>query len=231
MRTSVPAALPAILLLWGTTAIAQNESKADQSWRPLFDGKNLDGWEHIGPGKMVLDDGALRTEGGMGLLWYTKEKLGDCVIRVVYKTESRRANSGVFVRIAEPPKDPWYAVNHGFEIQICDAEDDYHGTGAIYSLSRSQERPIKPQGEWNTMEIALRGQQILVSLNGAQVNVFDAAKSTVPERTKDYEPERGPRPTWGYIGLQNHGDVGQNSHVFFKEVSVRPLTPLDRPRR
>ena len=81
------------------------------------------------------------------------------------------------------------------------------------------------------MEITLRGQQILISLNGAQVNVFDAEKSTVPERTKNYEPERGPRPASGYIGLQNHGDVGQNSHVFFKEVGVRPLTPLDRPKR
>jgi len=231
MRASFLAPLPAILLLWGTAAIAQQvESPSGSTWRPLFDGKSLDGWEHVGPGRMVLEDGMLRTEGGMGLLWYTKEKFGDCVIRVVYKTESRRANSGVFVRIAEPPKDPWYAVHHGFEIQICDAEDEYHGTGAIYSLSRSRVRPVKPQGEWNTMEIILRGQQILIALNGAQVNDFDAEHSTVPERTKDYEPERGPRPTAGYIGLQNHGDVGQNSHVFFKEVSVRPLTPLDRPK-
>jgi hypothetical protein len=231
MRTSLLAVLPAALLLCGTAAIAQDESKLSPTWRTLFDGRSLDGWEHIGPGKMVLEDGMLRTEGGMGLLWYPKEKFGDCVIRVVYKTESRRANSGVFVRIAEPPKDPWYAVHHGFEVQICDAEDEFHGTGAIYSLSRSRERPVKAQGEWNTMEITLRSQQILISLNGAQVNDFDAEKSTVPERTKNYEPERGPRPASGYIGLQNHGDVGQNSHVFFKEVSVRPLTPLDRPKR
>ena len=63
-------------------------------WRPLFNGKDLDGWEHVGPGKMVVEDGVIRTEGGMGLLWYTKEKLGDCTIRVVYKTEKSRSNSG-----------------------------------------------------------------------------------------------------------------------------------------
>ena len=34
----------------------------------------------------MVEDGVLRTEGGMGLLWYSREKLGNCVIRVVYKT-------------------------------------------------------------------------------------------------------------------------------------------------
>ena len=52
-------------------------------WRPLFDGKTLDGWEHVGPGRFVVENGALRTEGGMGLLWYTREKFGDATIRVV----------------------------------------------------------------------------------------------------------------------------------------------------
>ena len=59
------------------------------------------------------------------------------------------------------------------------------------------------------------------------MNDFDAEKSQIPKRVKDYEPERGPRPTSGYIGLQNHGDVTGDSQVYFKEVSVRPLTPLD----
>ena len=59
------------------------------------------------------------------------------------------------------------------------------------------------------MEIILRGQEIVVSLNGGQVNHFDPDEGKVPERNKDYEPERGPRPTSGYIGLQNHGDVSR----------------------
>jgi hypothetical protein len=229
MRTTLFAALSAFaVLLSGATA---QQAPADaKDWRSLFDGKSLDGWEHIGPGKMLLEDGAIRTEGGMGLLWYTKEKFGDCVIRVVYKTSDRQANSGVFVRIADKPKDPWYAVHHGYEVQISDSDDDLHGTGAIYSLSKAAARPAKPAGEWNTLEIALRGQEIVISLNGGQVNRFDSEKSEVPERTKDYEPERGPRPTSGYIGLQNHGDVSGDAYVLFKEVSVRPLTKEDKPK-
>lgn len=65
MRWLPFAVLPALLF----TSIVQGEDYArPRSWRTLFDGKTLDGWEHIGPGKMVLEDGVLRTEGGMGLL-------------------------------------------------------------------------------------------------------------------------------------------------------------------
>jgi hypothetical protein len=231
MRTSVLAALPVVLLILSSTARTQSDPESSAAWRPLFDGKSLNGWEHIGPGKMDLVDGVIRTEGGMGLLWYTKEKFGDCVIRVVYKTSSKHSNSGVYVRIADKPKDVWFPVHHGYEVQIEDAGDEYHGTGAIYSLSKSIARPVKPHGEWNTMDITLRGQQIIVSLNGGQVNDFDSEKASVPDRVKDYEPERGPRPASGYIGLQNHDDVSDSSPVYFKEVRVRPLTKHDVPKR
>ncbi|MFI5458958.1 MAG: DUF1080 domain-containing protein [Isosphaerales bacterium] len=224
MRTLSAAALFVFLLVLTTTAARPSTAPTSAaSWRPLFDGKSLDGWEHIGPGKMVIEDGVIRTEGGMGLLWYTKEKFGNCVIRVVYKTGNKKSNAGVFIRIADKPKDPWYAVHHGFEVQICDVQDEYHGTGSVYSLSKSTSRPVKPHGEWNTLEITLKGQHVLVSVNGVQVNDFDAENATVPKRTKDFEPERGPRPEAGYIGLQNHDDYSGSAHVYFKEVSVRPL--------
>jgi Domain of Unknown Function (DUF1080) len=212
------------VLLSTTSAFDGPQAGQSSAWRTLFDGKGLDGWEHIGPGRMVVEGGVLRTEGGMGLLWYTREKFGDCVIRVVYKTTSRSSNAGVFVRIADKPKDPWYAVHNGYEVQICDVQDDYHGTGSVYSLSKATARPAKPEGEWNTLEITLQGQRIEVAINGVKVNDFQADTATVPERTKEFEPKRGPRPASGYIGLQNHDDYLQGAeHVFFKEVSVRAL--------
>jgi hypothetical protein len=225
MRTLALTFCASMIVALAATAPAGEKPQSEQSesWRVLFDGKSLDGWEHIGPGKFLLEDGLLRTEGGMGLLWYTKEKFGNCVLRVVYKTSQPRSNSGIFIRIAEKPKDPWYGVHHGFEVQICDSEDEYHGTGAVYSLSKSRSRPVKPPGEWNTIEVTLKGQRILVSVNGTQVNDFDAESTDVPKRTKSFEPERGPRPETGYIGLQNHDDFSGGASVFFKEVSLRPL--------
>lgn len=226
MRTSLLRTAAAVCFC-GLTAVSSSAAAEPAAWRPLFDGKSLDGWAHIGPGKMVLEDGALRTEGGMGLLWYTREKLGQCTIRIVYKTTSARSNSGVFIRIADKPKDEWYAVHHGYEVQICDGADEFHRTGAVYSLSKATAAPTKV-GEWNTMEITLRGPRVIVALNGVQVQDFNPDTAVVPERKKDYEPERGPRPESGYIGLQNHNDAAQGTQVYFKEVSVRPL---DAPGR
>ena len=39
----------------------------------------------------------------------------------------------------------------------------------------------------------------------AQGNSFQEGDS-VPARTWDFEPFRGPRPDFGYIGVQNHGE-------------------------
>lgn len=214
MRTLL---IAAGLLLAGTAASADEDG-----WRPLFDGKSLDGWEHVGPGKFVIEDGALRTEGGMGLLWWTKEKLGDCTIRIVYKTTAESSNSGVFVRVAEKPRDEWYAVHHGFEIQIDERGDPFHRTGAVYSMSKADAAPGKV-GAWNTMEITLQGPRIRVTVNGVEVQDFNPETAEIPPRTKDYEPERGPRPESGYFGLQNHDDQGGDNPVYFKEVSVKPL--------
>jgi hypothetical protein len=212
-----------VTLLAGPTGALAQETRKDGG-RPLFNGKDLAGWEHVGPGKMVVEDGVIRTEGGMGLLWYTREKLGNCTIRIVYKTTNRKSNSGVFIRIADRPRDEWYAVHHGYEVQICDGADEFHRTGAIYSLSKATASPSRVN-EWNTMDITLQGQRVKVVLNGVVVQDFDPETAVVPERKKNYEPERGPRPQSGYFGLQNHDDVASGMQVYFKEVSVRPLEP------
>jgi len=188
-------------------------------WEQLFNGRDLSGWKMAGPGRFVVENGLMKTEGGMGLLWYTGRQFGDCTIRVVFKTASEHANSGVFIRLPEPPADPWYAVHNGYEVQIDASGDDWHATGAIYSLSKVTRRTQKPQGEWNTMEITLRGQKTTVRLNGEVVNEFQGGQP-VPERKQWFEPVRGPRPDAGYIGLQNHD---ARSVVYFREVSVKPL--------
>lgn len=192
---------------------------AQQGFRPLFNGRDLSGWKHVGPGEFVVEDGMLKTVGGMGLLYYEKEKLGNCVLRVVYKTASDHANSGVVIRLPEPPPDPWYAVHNGYEVQIDAGGDDWHSSGAIYSISKVSSRQQKPKGEWNVMEIELRGPVTRVTLNGVLVNEYREG-SPVPPRKMWYEPVRGPRPEAGYIGLQNHD---ANSTVYFREVSVKPL--------
>src|SRR5690348_11803511 len=66
-------------------AMLASPLSAQQSTHALFNHKNLSGWEHVGPGAMVVQDGMMKTEGGMGLLWYSREKLGNVALRIVFK--------------------------------------------------------------------------------------------------------------------------------------------------
>src|SRR5258706_13167981 len=75
------------------------------AWKPLFNGKDLTGWKHVGPGNMTVEDGLIQTHGGMGLLYWTGAKLGNCRIRVVYKMRAFNDNSGVFIRISLDPRE------------------------------------------------------------------------------------------------------------------------------
>lgn len=186
-------------------------------WRPLFNGKDMTGWKHAGPGSFSVEDGMLKTSGGMGLLWYTGEQFGNTTLRVVFKTSGPTDNSGVYIRMAEKPADPWYGVHNGYEVQIDAAGDDWHCTGSLYSLSKVSKRTQKPVGEWNTMDVVLKGQETIVFLNGEKINDF-FGNQQVPERKVWYEPVRGPRPDVGFMGLQNHD--GRTS-IYFKEVSVK----------
>lgn len=193
-------------------------------WKQLFNGKDLNGWKHVGPGEMTVENGLIQTHGGMGLLYWTGSKLGDCVIRVVYKMRDENDNSGVFVRIPVAPSEPWMPVNYGYEVQIdnnpeAGGEDDYHATGTLYSLTKALARPGKPGPEWNTMEITLDGPRTIVMVNGVKVTDYTEGEPVPPKKLK-FEPERGPRPNYGYIGLQNHSD---KDVVFFKEIAVKPL--------
>lgn len=194
-------------------------------WTQLYDGKDLNGWKHVGPGQMTVeDDGLIHTHGGMGLLYWTGGKFGNCVIRVVYRMRDENDNSGVFIRIPLEPREEWMPVHYGYEVQIDNhpekgGEDEYHSTGMLYSLTKPLAQAWKPGPEWNTMEITLDGARTIVTLNDVKVVDFKEG-DPVPERKFNFEPQRGLRPDFGYIGLQNHSD---HDVVFFKEVAIKPL--------
>lgn len=210
--------LVGIILGIGASACLAASAQA-QEWKPLFNGKNLDGWNHVGPGRFVVEHGALKTEGGMGLLWYTGEKFEHATIRLVFRLPQPNAvgNSGLFIRIPNKPTEPWAAVNTGYEVQIDESGDDSHRTGVLYSFTKARTKP--DLRDWNTMEITLDGERTLVVVNGQTVTDFREG-DPVPEKLKPYEPDRGRRGVSGFIGLQNHSD---KDVVLFREISVRKL--------
>jgi len=187
----------------------------------LFNGKDLTGWKHVGPGSMSVENGLLRGHGGMGLLYWAGGPFSNCTFHIVYKMRDENDNSGVFIRIPVEPREEWMPVHYGYEVQIDNhpersKEDDYHITGALYSLTKPLAKPGKPGPEWNTMDITLEGPRTLVYVNGVKVTDYREG-DPVPPRKFDFEPQRGRRPNTGWFGIQNHSD---NDIVYFKEISV-----------
>ena len=221
MRKSL-SALTLLTVAVLSLSFATSAQKSD--WKPLFNGKDLTGWKHVGPGGDTVEDGLIKTHGGMGLLYWTGGKVGNCRLRVVYKMRDFNDNSGVYIRIPIEPREPWMPVHYGYEVQIdnhpeTSNEDEYHITGALYSLTKPLSKPGKPGPEWNTMIITIDGPHTVVELNGSKVTDYTEG-DPVPERKFDFEPERGRRPNEGWFGLQNHSD---NDIVFFKDVSIQSL--------
>ena len=212
----------AVFLAALSLAAAHPLPKKEKPFKPLFNGKDLTGWKHVGPGEMTVEDGLIQTHGGMGLLYWTGGKLGKCRIKVVYKMRDENDNSGVYIRIPIEPREPWMPVHYGYEVQIDNVapnEDEYHITGTLYSLTKPAARPGKPGPEWNTMVITLDGPHTVVTVNDVLVTDYTEGQP-VPPKKLSFEPERGPRPDEGWMGLQNHGE---KDVVFFKEVSVQAL--------
>lgn len=215
MNQSIRWIFAASLLVPMTAAHAEEDS----GWRTVLDADSLAEWEVVGDQGFVVDDGAVLTGDGRGLLWYPKERIGNAEIRVIFKTEKPGDNSGVFIRVDGPPKDPWFAVHRGYEVQIDNARDPWHSTGALYSLTKVKTQVDLSPKKWITMIIRLDGDRTVVTLDGTLVTDYKEG-DPVPERKQWYEPKRGPRPNDGYIAIQNHDP---ESHVWFREIAVRPL--------
>ena len=211
LRRTLGLALSAALAVTATAG-AQGSASAGPAANGelLLDGRTLNGWTQVGPGRFVVQpDGSIVGEGGMGLLYYTPRAFRDFVLELDYRAESPGANSGIFVRVPTAPKTPEDAVRGGYEIQIDDTGDPIHTTGSIYDVSAPTRRASRPAGQWNHYRIEVAGQRYQVFLNGEKVN--------------DFIGERGRE---GYIGLQNH-DV--DSRVRFRNVRVTPLQVAGAP--
>jgi hypothetical protein len=172
---------------------------------------NKHGWNHYGPGYFTLDreTGVLESHGGMGLLWYSERAFADFILELEFQCVSEATNSGIFYRVPEIPVSDDY-IYHSFEIQIHDAGDDIHMTGAVYDAEAPTKRASKPVGEWNRFKITVIEDRVQIELNGEQIVDWQMEPRG---KIRDFASE-------GYIGLQNHDD---QSPVYFRNIFVTEL--------
>ena len=200
---------------------------AEGEWKKLLDGELKEHWTTEGNWK--LEDGVVTLTPRQGesgwtrygsYLWLEGD-YQDFEISFDYKVQ-KGGNSGFYFHVGDV-KEP---VATGIEVQIYDsgskakdAKLTDHDSGGVIPGIPPTKNTAKPAGEWNTMEIAIDGQRTIVHVNGVLVTDYDG-KSPVPERVHPWEPQRGPRPDSGYIGVQGHDD---RATFYFKEISVTPL--------
>jgi hypothetical protein len=190
----------------------------DSGFKPLFDGKTLEGWKGSVDGYTV-EDGAIKCIAAKGGFLYTDKEYGDFHLKFSFKL-TPGANNGVGIR-APMGGDPAYV---GMEIQVLDdTADQYKGLkeyqyhGSIYGVAAAKRGHQKAVGEWNTEEIICKGKQVTIILNGETIVDADIAKASDP-KTIDGQNHPGLKREQGYIVFCGHG-----SDVWFKDIQLKEL--------
>jgi hypothetical protein len=169
------------------------------------------GWNHYGPGYFDLDPetGVLTAHGGMGLFWYSVKEYSDFVLELEFMCSDETTNSGVFLRVPGVPTSDDY-IYHSFEVQIYDAGEGIHMTGAAYDAEGPTRLASNPPGEWNRFRISFVANRLQVELNGERVLDWEAEPRG---KVEDFAPR-------GYVGLQNHDD---QSPVYFRNIYIEEV--------
>ncbi len=212
----VPTGAAIVVALCGL-AIASAAQAADDDWKPLFNGKDLAGWELVGApeGSWKVLDGDLVTSGKGGGWISTTSQYANFELELEFKAPEN-GNSGVFLR-SPHSGDPAYS---GMEIQVLDDHGSaytklqpWQYTGSIYNVVAATPRVTKQAGEWQTMKILCDKRHVQVTVNGT--TVVDA---NLDDHNDVLKKHPGLERTEGYIGLQNH-----STPLAYRNIRIKPL--------
>jgi len=157
--------------------------KAWTNPEPLFDGKDLNGWEPIpaADNHWVAQDGAL-LNAKKGANIKTTRKFDDLKLHIEYNCPEG-GNSGVYLR-------GHYEVQ--VEYEPVSANDEFHRMGSIYGyIAPTGNLPRKP-GTWESYDVTLVGRIVTVIRNGVTVIDHQEIAGTTGGALDSNEAEPGP---------------------------------------
>lgn len=169
---------------------------------PLFNGKDLTGWQMSGTGTTVwrVEDGNLISPGN-GPELINDFKFEDFKLHVEFKCDAN-SNSGIYLR-------------GRYEVQIetdSKTEPPSHHMGGVYGfLAPSPELPRKPD-EWQSFDITLIGRWITVVQNGQTIIDNKEIPGITGGALDSHEELAGP------IYLQG----GEKGRVAFRSLVITP---------
>tara|TARA_R110002167_G_scaffold29239_3_gene97714 strand:+ start:14383 stop:14973 length:591 start_codon:yes stop_codon:yes gene_type:complete len=153
---------------------------AEEQWITLIDGSTgMDNFEIVGEANWSAADGAIQATEGPGTSFLlTKESYSNFVLRIEFWV-SDDANSGIYMRCQDPAA---ITDRSCYEANIYDQRPDLSfGTGGIVHVGPVAEPYPKAGGKWNTYEITLNDEHLMVSLNGEQtVHITDTQFAAGP---------------------------------------------------
>jgi hypothetical protein len=183
----------------------------------VFNGKDFTGWAG-GKDGYEVKDGTLVNKPGKGGNLFTDEEYSDFTARLEYKLPEG-GNNGLAIRY---PGKGQPSVEAMCEVQILDNEAKKHekidprqANGSVYGMipaARGYDRKI---GEWNLMEVTVKGPKIQVELNGTRIVEGDVSQ------VKEFmggKAHPGKDLTKGHFGFAGHGDP-----VAFRNIQIRPV--------
>lgn len=195
-----------------------------QAFTPLFNGKNLTGWQGAVDNYEVVD-GAIRCKAGHGGQLLTEKEYANFIARLEFKLPPG-GNNGLAIR---SPGEGDVAYAGMTELQILDNDHpkyakldprQYHGSA--YGMAAAHRGYLRPTGEWNFQQVTVDGSTITVELNGNIILQTDLSEITefMAER-----PHPGKDRTSGFFGFAGHNDP-----VEFRNVSIKvlPDTPKEK---
>lgn len=196
--------MKAAILLFAALALGGCACLRGAPWTTLIDGASgLENFERVGDADWKAEGGAIGASSGRAspaapAYLVSKTSYGDFELSVEFWA-SEDANSGVFVRC----KDAGTISDKGcYEMNIFDQRPDpVYATGGIVNVAPAPDPKPKAGGRWNTYEITLRGDHVVVVLNG--------------RKTVDIRDARHAR---GRLALQ-----WVQGAIKFRKVRVRPL--------
>lgn len=205
---------------------AASAAEADE-WKPLFDGKTLDGWiQKNGTAKYRVEDGTIvgRTETGSPNSFLCTAKLyGDFELEFEVKVHDR-LNSGVQIRskTKEPSGHQKFGRVYGPQVEIEASGEKGAEAGYVYGEATGRgwltpQNRLKPHkhfkdGEWNKYRVVAKGPRIQTFINGHPIE----------DLTDKAIYETHPK---GFIGLQVHGiprDQGPYE-VAWRNIRIKQL--------
>ena len=178
---------------------------------PLFNGKDLEGWE--GDLKLwTVQDGAIVGD-SPGIphnqFLSTKETFSDFELRLEFRLKEGAGNSGIQFRsrrISDSTEVSGYQADLGEKYWGC-LYDESRRNRILVQAPAELETKLKP-ADWNEYVIRAEGDHVTLSLNGFV--------------TADYKEPEATIPRSGIIALQVHS--GPPLRVDFRKIRIRKLS-------